>query len=69
MNDSQGEKRVLIAELTESAIRLWGSKRTQAANHNIKEAADHILKINGADIDDGETPIFHPPIQNHDSSA
>jgi len=63
MNDSIDEKKVLITELTQKAVRLWGSKRTQDSSNNIKEAADHILKVNGAEIDDGEAPLFHPPIQ------
>jgi hypothetical protein len=54
---------VLITELTQKAVRLWGSKRTQDSINNINEAADHILKVNGAEIDDEEAPLFHPPIQ------
>lgn len=63
MNDSIDEKKVLITELTQKAVRLWGSKRTQDSINNINEAADHILKVNGAEIDDEEAPLFHPPIQ------
>ena len=54
---------MLITELTQKAVRLWGSKRTQDSSNNINEAADHILKVNGAEIDDEEAPLFHPPIQ------
>ena len=67
MNDSIDEKKVLITELTQKAVRLWGSKRTQDSSNNINEAADHILKVNGAEIDDEEAPLFHPPI--HEDSA
>ena len=63
MNDSIDEKKVLITELTQKAVRLWGSKRTQDSINNINEAADHILKVNGDEIDDEEAPLFHPPIQ------
>ncbi|MBR61937.1 MAG: hypothetical protein CL904_04680 [Dehalococcoidia bacterium] len=69
MNESKDKKLALIAELTENAVSLWGAKRTEAAANNIREAANHILKVNEAKIDDSEAPLFHPPIQNPNSSA
>ena len=62
MTESTDEKNLLITELTNKASRLWGLKRTNGSSNNIIEAADHILKVNGAEIDDDETPLFHPPI-------
>ena len=62
MTESTDEKNLLITELTDKASRLWGLKRTNGSSNNIIEAADHILKVNGAEIDDDETPLFHPSI-------
>jgi len=64
MDDPTDKKNALIIELTDKANRLWGSKRAENASANIREAAEHICKVNTASIDDYESPLFHPPIRN-----
>ena len=62
MSRSINPKSKLFAELNERARELWGSVRAKKASRNIKEAADHIYKVNNANIDSSEPPLFHPPL-------